>query len=162
MTLATPRRRRVEPLTRRDRRAVRSPRRDQATCCAARFEAVEERWIGRRTCWTNSEVGARRRRATLGPAQLALPFRALRAGESQSDYGRADCTSTATATACCLIAHGGGRANEEHRAIAAAVAKKDVKSATQLMREHILGAGQSLLELLHEQRAVNGGAAAAK
>jgi len=51
-----------------------------------------------------------------------------------------------------LLAHGGARANDEHRAIAAAVARKDVKAASQLMQEHILGAGQSLLEFLQEQR----------
>jgi DNA-binding GntR family transcriptional regulator len=51
-----------------------------------------------------------------------------------------------------LLAHGGARANDEHRAIAEAVAKKDVKAALQLMRAHILGAGQSLLEFLQEQR----------
>lgn len=51
-----------------------------------------------------------------------------------------------------LLAQGGSRANEEHRAIAAAVAKKDVTEAIQLMREHILGAGQSLVELLQKQR----------
>ncbi len=51
-----------------------------------------------------------------------------------------------------LLAQGGSRANEEHRAIAAAVAKKDITEAIQLMREHILGAGQSLVELLQKQR----------
>jgi DNA-binding GntR family transcriptional regulator len=51
-----------------------------------------------------------------------------------------------------LLAHGGARANDEHRAIAAAVRKKDVKGACHLMRAHILGAGSSLLELLHVQR----------
>lgn len=51
-----------------------------------------------------------------------------------------------------LLAHGGARANDEHRAIAAAVRKKDVKGASHLMRAHILGAGSSLLELLHVQR----------
>jgi DNA-binding GntR family transcriptional regulator len=51
-----------------------------------------------------------------------------------------------------LLAHGGTRANDEHRAIAAAVAKKDSKLASQLMRSHILGAGQSLVEFLQEQR----------
>jgi DNA-binding GntR family transcriptional regulator len=51
-----------------------------------------------------------------------------------------------------LLAHGGARANDEHRAIAAAVRKKDVKAACHLMRAHILGAGSSLLELLHVQR----------
>jgi DNA-binding GntR family transcriptional regulator len=61
-----------------------------------------------------------------------------------------------------LLAHGGAKANDEHRAIAAAVRKKDVKSATQLMRAHILGAGSSLLELLEEQRGENGGAPATK
>jgi DNA-binding GntR family transcriptional regulator len=51
-----------------------------------------------------------------------------------------------------LLAQGGGRANEEHRAIAAAVGAKDIPLATRLMREHILGAGHSLVELLQEQR----------
>ncbi len=51
-----------------------------------------------------------------------------------------------------LIVNGGARANEEHRAIAGAVVRKDVKLASQLMHAHILGAGGSLLELLREQR----------
>jgi DNA-binding GntR family transcriptional regulator len=51
-----------------------------------------------------------------------------------------------------LLAKGGERANEEHRAIAAAVRVKDIPSACQLMRDHILGAGSSLLALLQEQR----------
>src|SRR5262249_48742750 len=52
-----------------------------------------------------------------------------------------------------LLAHGGAKANEEHRAIAEAVKQKDVRTATQLRRAPIPGAGQSLLELLEEQRA---------
>ncbi len=51
-----------------------------------------------------------------------------------------------------LLAHGGIRANEEHRAIVAAIAKRDVKGATQLMQSHILGAGASLVALLQEER----------
>jgi DNA-binding GntR family transcriptional regulator len=51
-----------------------------------------------------------------------------------------------------FLAHGGAKANEEHRAIAAAIADKDVTKAMQLMRAHILGAGQSLCALLQEQR----------
>lgn len=51
-----------------------------------------------------------------------------------------------------LLTHGGARANDEHRAIAAAVANKDVNMACQLMRAHIIGAGASLLALLHQQR----------
>lgn len=51
-----------------------------------------------------------------------------------------------------LLAHGGGRANSEHRAIAEAVQRKDSLLAAQLMRAHILGAGRSLLALLQEQR----------
>jgi DNA-binding GntR family transcriptional regulator len=51
-----------------------------------------------------------------------------------------------------LLAGGGHSASQEHRAIAVAVRKRDVKTATQLMRAHILGAGQSLLQLLHQQR----------
>lgn len=55
-----------------------------------------------------------------------------------------------------LLAHGGERANEEHREIIAAVRKQDVKTAMQLMRAHILGAGCSLLALLQEQRGASG------
>jgi DNA-binding GntR family transcriptional regulator len=51
-----------------------------------------------------------------------------------------------------LLAQGGGRANKEHRAIAEAVREKNEELATSLMRAHILGAGQSLVELLQEQR----------
>ncbi len=51
-----------------------------------------------------------------------------------------------------LLAHGGARANEEHRAIVAAVRKKDITAACQLLRSHILGAGSSLVALLEEQR----------
>ena len=51
-----------------------------------------------------------------------------------------------------LLAHGGERANDEHRAIAAAVGGKDVEGATRLMNAHILDAGCSLLALLKEQR----------
>lgn len=51
-----------------------------------------------------------------------------------------------------LLAHGGARANEEHREITAAVAKKDIATACQLMRAHILGAGSSLLVFLQQQR----------
>ncbi len=61
-----------------------------------------------------------------------------------------------------LLAHGGTRANEEHRAIAGAVAETDMKLAIQLMREHILGAGQSLVELLQNQRGEKALAAAGK
>jgi len=52
-----------------------------------------------------------------------------------------------------LLAHGGIRANDEHRAIVAAIARKDVKGATDLMQSHILGAGASLVALLQEERA---------
>jgi DNA-binding GntR family transcriptional regulator len=51
-----------------------------------------------------------------------------------------------------LLAHGGSRANDEHRTIAAAVQKNDVDGACQLMRSHILGAGSSLVAMLEEQR----------
>jgi DNA-binding GntR family transcriptional regulator len=51
-----------------------------------------------------------------------------------------------------LLTHGGTRANEEHRAIAAAVGDKDLDRASELMRSHIVDAGQSLLALLRQQR----------
>jgi DNA-binding GntR family transcriptional regulator len=58
-----------------------------------------------------------------------------------------------------LLTQGGGeRAAGEHRAIARAVAAHDPETAIALMRDHILGAGRSLLELLEQQR---GGVAAA-
>jgi DNA-binding GntR family transcriptional regulator len=58
-----------------------------------------------------------------------------------------------------LLAHGGIRANDEHRGIVAAIVRQDVDGASQLMQQHILGAGASLLALLQEER--NGPAAAA-
>jgi DNA-binding GntR family transcriptional regulator len=51
-----------------------------------------------------------------------------------------------------LLAHGGARANEEHRAIALAVMDRDIPTAIERMRAHILGAGCSLVTLLQEQR----------
>lgn len=51
-----------------------------------------------------------------------------------------------------LLAHGGERANEEHRAIADAVYEKDAATARERMRTHILGAGSSLVQLLQQQR----------
>jgi DNA-binding GntR family transcriptional regulator len=48
----------------------------------------------------------------------------------------------------------------EHRAIAAAVAKKDVEGASQLMSAHILGAGRSLVEFLQQQRGETAAASA--
>ena len=50
------------------------------------------------------------------------------------------------------LTHGETRANDEHRAIAAAVRAGDVKRATLLMRDHIAGAGRSLLEFLGNSR----------
>ena len=46
------------------------------------------------------------------------------------------------------------------RAIAAAVARKDSKTASQLMSAHILGAGHSLVRFLQEQRGAAAPAAA--
>jgi len=50
------------------------------------------------------------------------------------------------------LTHGETRANDEHRAIAAAVRSRDAKRAGQLMRDHIAGAGRSLLEFLANSR----------
>jgi DNA-binding GntR family transcriptional regulator len=61
-----------------------------------------------------------------------------------------------------LLARGGEKANEEHRAIANAVRGKDVPSAIELMRKHILGAGSSLVELLQEQRGEDRGPVVAR
>jgi DNA-binding GntR family transcriptional regulator len=50
------------------------------------------------------------------------------------------------------LTHGETRANEEHRAIAAAARARDVKRACQLVRDHIAGAGRSLLAFLKNRR----------
>jgi DNA-binding GntR family transcriptional regulator len=50
------------------------------------------------------------------------------------------------------LTHGESRARDEHRAIAAAARKAEVKLATRLMREHILGAGRSLVTFLETHR----------
>jgi DNA-binding GntR family transcriptional regulator len=51
------------------------------------------------------------------------------------------------------LTHGESRANAEHRAIVAACRKRDARAAAKLMRSHILGAGQSLVQFLTEYRA---------
>jgi DNA-binding GntR family transcriptional regulator len=50
------------------------------------------------------------------------------------------------------LTHGETRARQEHRAIAAAARRRDVKAAALLMRDHILGAGRSLITFLKEHR----------
>ena len=50
------------------------------------------------------------------------------------------------------LTHGETRANEEHRAIAAAARAHDTKRACRLVRDHIAGAGRSLLAFLRERR----------
>lgn len=62
------------------------------------------------------------------------------------------------------LTHGETRANEEHRAIASAARAHDTKRACQLVRDHIAGAGRSLLAFLRERREedTNGGAASSR
>ncbi len=50
------------------------------------------------------------------------------------------------------LTHGERRANEEHRAIVAAVKRGDAKRAITLMKQHILGAGRALVDFLRAQR----------
>lgn len=50
------------------------------------------------------------------------------------------------------LTHGQTRANEEHRAIAAAARRGDARRAATLLREHIAGACRSLLVFLRERR----------
>ena len=50
------------------------------------------------------------------------------------------------------VTHWQSRAIQEHRAIAAAARRKDVRRACALLRQHILSAGQSLVTFLREQR----------
>lgn len=55
------------------------------------------------------------------------------------------------------LTHGESRASEEHRAILSAVREAEVKLASALMRQHILGAGRQLVTFLRIQRAKDGG-----
>lgn len=50
------------------------------------------------------------------------------------------------------LTHGETRAREEHRAILAAVRRRDARGACALLARHIMGAGRSLLAFLREQR----------
>ena len=50
------------------------------------------------------------------------------------------------------LTHGELRANAEHRAILAAVRKKNTARAGDLLREHILGAGRALCDFLRHER----------
>lgn len=51
------------------------------------------------------------------------------------------------------LTHGETRARHEHRAIAAAARKRDGAKAMRLMRDHILGAGRTLVTFLERERA---------
>lgn len=51
-----------------------------------------------------------------------------------------------------VLTHGESRAIEEHRAILNAVAERDVKQASSLMRQHILGAGRKLVRFVSSER----------
>jgi DNA-binding GntR family transcriptional regulator len=50
------------------------------------------------------------------------------------------------------VTHWQSRAIREHRAIAAAAKRRDIKKATALLRDHILSAGSSLVAYLRAQR----------
>lgn len=50
------------------------------------------------------------------------------------------------------LTHGELRANEEHRAILSAVRKRDARRASDLLRNHILGAGRALRDFLEKER----------
>jgi DNA-binding GntR family transcriptional regulator len=54
------------------------------------------------------------------------------------------------------LTHWESRARQEHRAIAAAVRKREVVKATRLLRDHILTAGRSLVTFLEAERAPRG------
>ncbi|HEU4989855.1 MAG TPA: GntR family transcriptional regulator [Gemmatimonadaceae bacterium] len=51
------------------------------------------------------------------------------------------------------LTHGESRASQEHRAIAAAVRRRNAKRAAALLQRHILGAGEALVAFLHAQQA---------
>jgi DNA-binding GntR family transcriptional regulator len=55
-----------------------------------------------------------------------------------------------------FLTHGENRARYEHRAIAAAVKKRDATKAARLMRDHILTAGRALVSFLEKERAQGG------
>jgi DNA-binding GntR family transcriptional regulator len=54
------------------------------------------------------------------------------------------------------LTHGETRARQEHRAILAAVKKRDTTKACHLLRDHILGAGRSLVVFLETTRGQRG------
>ena len=51
------------------------------------------------------------------------------------------------------LTHGESRARHEHRAIAAAARKRDAAKASAVLRDHILGAGRSLVSFIERERA---------
>ena len=51
-----------------------------------------------------------------------------------------------------VLTHGETRASVEHRSILAAVEERNVREASQLMRQHILGAGRRLVTFVRTER----------
>ncbi|HEX7051358.1 MAG TPA: GntR family transcriptional regulator [Longimicrobiales bacterium] len=86
----------------------------------------------------------------LSPAERPLTMGIVQNLQNQSDrYMRMQLTLT----------HGETRANDEHRAIAAAARHGEVERACALLTAHITGAGRVLAEFLREHRARTEGAA---
>lgn len=56
-----------------------------------------------------------------------------------------------------VLTHGESRASTEHRSILAAVEARDVRQASQLMRQHILGAGRRLVTFVRTEREATAG-----
>ena len=152
-----PRRRRVDALARRDRGAVRAARRHRMRAAAARRSEHRRRASrARHRCVDEFdaalEAGESERcgplnwrfhSALYAPARRNLTMGVLQKLHQHSDrYFRMHV----------VLARGGARANQEHRQIAEAVREQDVKAALRLLRAHILGAGQSLVELLEKER----------
>jgi DNA-binding GntR family transcriptional regulator len=124
-----------------------APQLDRATDVLNEFEAALE--TGEAARW--GPLNWHFHSALYAPANRIFTMGVLQKLHQQSDrYFRMQV----------LLAHGGERANEEHRAIAAAVGKKDITLACDLMHAHILGAGTSLVAWLEEQRGAVAAAAA--
>lgn len=79
------------------------------------------------------------------PAERPIAMGIVQRLHQQSDrYSRMQLTLT----------HGESRASEEHRGILTAVQRRDIQWATTLLKQHILGAGRSLLDFLETERGV--------
>ncbi|HEY9448111.1 MAG TPA: GntR family transcriptional regulator [Gemmatimonadaceae bacterium] len=116
---------------------------------ASDFELIEEILDSYETAFQHDDVAAwGNLNRQLHVALLVRANRPLTLGIAENLHSHSD----RYARMQLALTHGQARANQEHRAIVAAARRREKEHASQLLQEHILAAGRSLVKFLQEHR----------